>query len=369
MEFLSGAARVVIKIGSSILVDEKTSSIRSKWLQSFSEDIRDMHSKGLEVVIVSSGSIALGRKVLSWPGSSLSLEQSQASAAVGQIQLAQAYQEALAQHDIKTAQILVTLEDSKDRRRYLNLQATVETLLEMGVVPIVNENDTVATDEIKYGDNDRLAAQVSVTIGADLLILLSDVDGFYSGNPMVDTNANHFNTIARITPEIEAMAEDTNSKSSKGGMKTKLLAAKIATAAGCTMIIAKGSNSNPISSLDGSVKSTLFKAQIKDPQTARKKWISTMKPLGELVIDKGAVNALLSGKSLLPAGVLIVKKDFERGDAVSILNTEGEVLGLGLCAYSSDEARSIIGHQTSEIEKILGYAGRGVIVHRDNIAF
>ena len=369
MEFLSGAARVVIKIGSSLLVDERTSSIRSEWLQSFSEDICDMHSKGLEVVIVSSGSIALGRKVLSWPDSSLSLEQSQASAAVGQIQLAQAYQEALAQHDIKTAQILVTLEDSKDRRRYLNSQATVETLLEMGVVPIVNENDTVATDEIKYGDNDRLAAQVSVTVGADLLILLSDVDGFYSGNPMVDTNANHFNTIDRITPEIEAMAEDTKSKSSKGGMKTKLLAAKIATAAGCTMIIAKGSNSNPISSLDDSVKSTLFKAQIKDPQTARKKWISTMKPLGELVIDEGAVNALLSGKSLLPAGVLIVKKDFERGDAVSILNTEGEVLGLGLCAYSSDEARSIIGHQTSEIEKILGYAGRGVIVHRDNIAF
>ncbi len=327
MEYLNGAARVVVKIGSSLLVDDKTGSIRSDWLQSLSEDIRDMQSKGLEVVIVSSGSIALGRKVLSWSEKSLSLEQSQASAAVGQIQLAQAYQEALAQYGIRTAQILVTLEDSKDRRRYLNSQATVETLLEMGVVPIVNENDTVATDEIKYGDNDRLAAQVSVTIGADLLILLSDVDGFYSSNPMTDANANHYTTIEKITPEIEAMAEDTKSKVSKGGMKTKLLAAKIATAAGCDMIIAKGTDSNPISSM------------------------------------------LFSGKSLLPAGVLVVRKDFERGDAVSILNMKGEVLGLGLCAYSSDEASSIIGHQTSEIEEILGYAGRGVIVHRDNIAF
>ena len=238
MEYLNGAARVVVKIGASLLVDDKTGSIRSDWLQSLSEDIRDMQSKGLEVVIVSSGSIALGRKVLSWSEKSLSLEQSQASAAVGQIQLAQAYQEALAQYGIRTAQILVTLEDSKDRRRYLNSQATVETLLEMGVVPIVNENDTVATDEIKYGDNDRLAAQVSVTIGADLLILLSDVDGFYSSNPMTDANANHYTIIEKITPEIEAMAEDTKSKVSKGGMKTKLLAAKIATAAGCDMIIA-----------------------------------------------------------------------------------------------------------------------------------
>ncbi len=369
MEYLNGAARVVVKIGSSLLVDDKTGSIRSDWLQSLSEDIRDMRSKGLEVVIVSSGSIALGRKVLSWSEKSLSLEQSQASAAVGQIQLAQAYQEALAQYGIRTAQILVTLEDSKDRRRYLNSQATVETLLEMGVVPIVNENDTVATDEIKYGDNDRLAAQVSVTIGADLLILLSDVDGFYSSNPMTDANANHYTKIEKITPEIEAMAEDTKSKVSRGGMKTKLLAAKIATAAGCDMIIAKGTDSNPISSMGNINKKTLFKAQIKDPQTARKKWISTMKPVGELVIDEGAVNALFSGKSLLPAGVLIVRKDFERGDAVSILNTKGEVLGLGLCAYSSDEASSIMGHQTSEIEEILGYAGRGVIVHRDNIAF
>ena len=199
MEYLNGAARVVVKIGSSLLVDDKTGSIRSDWLQSLSEDIRDMQSKGLEVVIVSSGSIALGRKVLRWSEKSLSLEQSQASAAVGQIQLAQAYQEALAQYGIRTAQILVTLEDSKDRRRYLNSQATVETLLEMGVVPIVNENDTVATDEIKYGDNDRLAAQVSVTIGADLLILLSDVDGFYSSNPMTDANANHYTTIEKIT--------------------------------------------------------------------------------------------------------------------------------------------------------------------------
>ena len=316
MEFVSGAKRVVIKIGSSLLVDQKTSSIRAKWLHSLSEDIRDMHSNGIEVVIVSSGSIALGRKVLSLPDSSLSLEQSQASAAVGQIQLAQAYQESLAQHYIKTAQILVTLEDSKDRRRYLNSQATVETLLEMGVVPIVNENDTVATDEIKYGDNDRLAAQVSVTIGADLLILLSDVDGFYSGNPMIDPNASHIPTIDKITPEIEAMAEDTRSKFSKGGMKTKLLAAKITTTAGCAMIIARGTNFNPISSMEGSVKSTLFKAQIEDPKTARKKWISTMKPLGELVIDEGAVKALNSGKSLLPAGVLDVRKSFERGDAV-----------------------------------------------------
>ena len=369
MEFVNGAKRVVIKIGSSLLVDQKTSSIRSAWLHSLSEDIRDMHSNGIEVVIVSSGSIALGRKVLSLPDSSLSLEQSQASAAVGQIQLAQAYQESLAQHYIKTAQILVTLEDSKDRRRYLNSQATVETLLEMGVVPIVNENDTVATDEIKYGDNDRLAAQVSVTIGADLLILLSDVDGFYSGNPMLDPNASHIPTIDKITPEIEAMAEDTRSKFSKGGMKTKLLAAKITTTAGCAMIIARGTNFNPIFSMEGSVKSTLFKAQIEDPKTARKKWISTMKPLGELVIDEGAVKALNSGKSLLPAGVLDVRKSFERGDAVSISNSAGDVLGIGLCAYSSDEARSIIGCQTSEIEKILGYVGRDVIVHRDNIAF
>ena len=276
----------------------------------------------MQVILVSSGSIALGRGVLGLGGPDLPLEQSQAAAAVGQIRLARAYEEALAPHGIVTAQVLVTLEDSTARRRYLNTRATMETLLSLGATPIVNENDTVATDEIRYGDNDRLAAQVAVTVGADQLVLLSDVDGFYSANPALDPDARRFDVVERITPEIEAMAGDAVSGLSKGGMKTKLMAARIATEGGCAMAITLGSPHNPLTALQNGAPATWFAAH-HDPQAARKRWIAAMKPRGELRVDAGAAAALSRGKSLLPAGVTAVTGRFGRGDPVAILGPDG----------------------------------------------
>jgi len=285
------AKRVVVKIGSALLVDRTTGDLRADWLHSLAEDVAWLKSRGTDVVLVSSGSIALGREILGLPRKTLPLEQSQAAAAVGQIRLARAYEEVLAPHKITTAQVLVTLEDSADRRRYLNSRATLETLLGMGVVAIVNENDTVATDEIRYGDNDRLAAQVAVTVGADQLILLSDVDGFYTANPAEDPTARRFEVVDRITPEIEAMAGDGVSGLSKGGMKTKLMAAQMATQAGCVMAITEGSATSPLRALENGANATWFSANI-DPQTARKGWIASMKPRGVLRVDAGAARAL-----------------------------------------------------------------------------
>jgi glutamate 5-kinase len=362
---LLSARRLVVKIGSALLVDRRT-GLRVDWLRALAQDVAMLKGRGADVILVSSGSIALGRGVLGLGEGALALEQAQASAAVGQIRLARAYEEVLAPHGITTGQVLVTLEDTEDRRRYLNSRATMETLLGLGVVPIVNENDTVATDEIRYGDNDRLAAQIAVTVGADQLVLLSDVDGFYSANPKEDPQARRFDLIEAITPEIEAMAGDAISGLSRGGMKTKLMAAKIAVAGGCAMAITEGSALRPLSALAGGANRTWFLAQ-GDPQAARKRWINAMKPRGEVQVDAGAVAALRAGKSLLPAGVARVTGRFGRGDPVAILGTAGEVLGKGLIRYTVEEARAIAGHRSGEIAAILGYAGRAALIHRDDM--
>jgi len=359
------AKRLVVKIGSALLVD-RVSGLRVDWLHALALDVVAAKARGADVVIVSSGSIALGRKVLGLPDGPLPLEQSQAAAAVGQIRLARAYEGALAPHGIVTAQVLVTLEDTTDRRRYLNSRATMQTLLGLGVVPIVNENDTVATDEIRFGDNDRLAAQIAVTVGADQLILLSDVDGFYSANPKEDARAVRFDLVEAITPAIEAMAGDPMSGMSKGGMKTKLMAAKTAVAGGCAMAIMEGSVLRPLQALAEGAHRTWFVAQA-DPQVARKRWIGAMKPRGEVRLDAGAVVAMRAGKSLLPAGVVSVTGAFGRGDPVGIVSPEGDMLGKGLVRYTAEEARLIAGHRSGDIEAILGYAGRAALIHRDDM--
>ncbi|MCL4141763.1 UNVERIFIED_CONTAM: hypothetical protein GTU68_017715, partial [Idotea baltica] len=359
--------RIVIKIGSALLVDRETGSLRGDWLVSLAQDIVWLKSLGMDVVLVSSGSIALGRGVLDLGVGSLALEKSQAAAAVGQIRLARAYEEALAPHDITTAQVLVTLEDSANRRRYLNSRATLGTLLGLGAVPIVNENDTIATDEIRFGDNDRLAAQIAVTVGADQLILLSDVDGFYSANPSEDSSAKRYDVIEQITPQIEAMAGDAGSGLSKGGMKTKLMAAKTAISAGCSMAITDGFTMRPLTALSEGANATWFTAQT-DPQTARKSWIAAMKPMGTVTMDAGAVTALRRGNSLLPAGITDVSGHFERGDTVALIGPDGASVGSGLTRYTASEAKLIKGHQSAEIEVLLGYPGRAALIHRDDMA-
>ena len=367
MATLSDARRLVVKIGSALLVDKAKGTLRRDWLLSLAEDVARIKARGTDVILVSSGSIALGRGVLGLPLTVLPLEQSQAAAAVGQIRLARAYEEVLDPHGLTTAQVLVTLEDSTDRRRYLNSRATMETLIGFGVIPIVNENDTVATDEIRYGDNDRLAAQVAATVGADQLILLSDVDGFYSANPHIDPTAEFFPVIDAITPEIEAMAGDAGSGLSKGGMKTKLMAAKTATASGCAMAITEGSRLHPLKGLEDGARATWFTPQL-DPHTARKRWILAMKPQGALTIDDGAARALQRGTSLLPPGIVAVTGAFGRGDPVTIKDAAGRDLGMGLTRYTAVEAQAIKGHNSAEIEEILGYPGRAVVIHRDDMA-
>jgi len=365
---LSEAKRIVVKIGSALLVDRASGALRADWLRALAADVARLRGRGADVILVSSGSIALGRAALGLPATELTLEQSQAAAAVGQIQLAHAYERALSAHGLRAAQVLVTLEDSADRRRYLNQRATLEQLLKLGVVPIVNENDTVATDEIRYGDNDRMAAQVAVTAGADRLILLSDVDGFYSGNPAIDPAARRFDVIEAITPEIEAMAGDAGSGLSKGGMKTKLMAARTATAAGCDMAITEGSVMGPLAALEAGAPATWFIAQ-GDPQQKRKAWIAAMKPKGRIKVDAGAARALRAGSSLLPAGVTEVKGRFTRGDAVEVVDETGRVLGQGLSRYDARDADRIKGLRSGQIEPVLGHPARGPLLHRDDMAF
>lgn len=362
----SAAKRIVVKIGSALLVDRDSGALRESWLRTLADDVADLRAGGADVVLVSSGSIALGRGVLGLGPDELALDQSQAAAAVGQIRLARAYEEALAPHGIKTAQVLVTLEDTADRRRYLNTRATLQQLLALGVTPIVNENDTVATDEIRYGDNDRLAAQMAVTTGADQLVLLSDVDGFYTGDPRFDASARRLDEVTAITPEIEAMAGDAGSGLSKGGMVTKLMAGRIATDAGCAMAIADGRQDHPLKALQTPGSATWFLAQT-DPQAARKRWIAAMKPRGSVFVDAGAARALDSGKSLLPAGVTGVDGDFGRGDPVAIRGPEGNRLGLGLSRYTAAEAAAVCGRHTRDVADILGYKGRTNLIHRDDM--
>ncbi|MEM8554912.1 MAG: glutamate 5-kinase [Pseudomonadota bacterium] len=365
MAALTDAKRLVVKIGSALLVDRAT-GLRDAWLTSLAADVAWLRGRGIEVILVSSGSIALGRRVLSLPSGDLPLEQAQAAAAVGQVRLARAYEERLAEHGIATGQVLVTLEDSSNRRRYLNSRATLRQLLSLGVVPVVNENDTVATDEIRYGDNDRLAAQVAVTVGADQLVLLSDVDGFYSANPSVDPNAKRFETVERITPEIEAMAGEGVSGLSKGGMVTKLMAARTATGAGCAMAIALGTVERPLSRLAEAAPATWFLPDT-DPVTARKLWIMAMKPQGSVSVDAGAERALRMGKSLLPAGVTDVTGEFDRGEPVEIVSPSRAHIGFGLTRYTSAEIKAISGRHSRDIAQLLGYPGRAALIHRDDM--
>jgi len=363
---LSAARRLVIKIGSALLVERTGGTLKVNWLKALAEDVAAFKARGTDVILVSSGSIALGRGVLGLPAGPLPLEQSQAAASVGQIRLARAYEEAMHPYAITTSQVLLTLDDTTDRRRYLNSRATFSTLLALGVVPIVNENDTVTTDEIRFGDNDRLAAQVAATVGADQLVLLSDVDGFYSGDPRLDPSARRIAVIERITPEIEAMAGGPVSSLAQGGMKTKLLAAKTAVGAGCAMAITKGTGLRPLSALAAGAPCTWFLAQ-GDPQGARKRWIAAMKPKGEFHIDAGAARALAQGKSLLPAGVVAIVGAFGRGAPVAILDSAGTRLGKGLARYTAEEARAIRGRRSGDIEAILGYPGRAALIHRDDM--
>ncbi|RVT82600.1 glutamate 5-kinase [Rhodobacteraceae bacterium CCMM004] len=367
MASLTGARRAVVKVGSALLVDRETGALRADWLRALCDDVAALRQAGTDVVLVSSGSIALGRGALGLGLGALPLEQIQAAAAVGQIRLARAYEEALAPHGLTAAQVLTTLEDSADRRRYLNIRATLSQLLTFGAVPIVNENDTVATDEIRFGDNDRLAAQVAVTVGADVLVLLSDVDGFYSANPAQDPTARRFDVIDRITPEIEAMAGDAGSGLSKGGMKTKLMAARTATGAGCAMAITQGAPLHALRGLGEGAAATWFTPHT-DPKAARKAWIAAMKPKGQIHVDDGAARALGQGRSLLPAGVAAVAGRFGRGDPVTVLGPDGAQLALGLTRYTADEAQAIRGIHSSRIEAVLGYPGRAALIHRDDMA-
>jgi glutamate 5-kinase len=364
---LARARRIVVKIGSALLVEKSTGRINRAWLESLADDVAMLRERGQEVIIVSSGAIALGRRQLGLAPGKLRLEESQAAAAVGQIRLAHAWKEVLEPHEFAVAQILLTLGDTEERRRYLNARSTLETLLKLGAVPVINENDTVATAEIRYGDNDRLAARVAQMAGADCLVLLSDVDGLYTADPTRDQAARHLPEVTRITADIEAMAGGSASDVGSGGMTTKLLAGKIAVAAGCHMCIAIGREQRPLKRIEGGARCTWFVAQA-SPKTVRKQWIAgLLKPAGTLHVDAGAARALRGGKSLLPAGVTRIEGRFERGDAVTVRDADGTEIARGLSAYSSDDARRAAGRRSQELEAILGYRGRDEIIHRDDL--
>jgi glutamate 5-kinase len=364
---LAQARRIVVKVGSALLVDPRTGQLRRAWLDALADDVARCRARGQEVVIVSSGSIAAGREHLGLKGRALRLEEKQAAAATGQIRLAHAYQETLARHDITVAQILLTLQDTEDRRRHLNGRATIETLLRLGAVPVINENDTVATAEIRFGDNDRLAARVSQMISADTLVLLSDIDGLYTADPKRDPTATLIPVVGELTPEIEAMAGEALPGYSSGGMVTKLVAARIAMGAGCRMVIAMGKEAAPLARIESGALCTWFVPGA-EPRTARKRWIGgSLKPIGSVVIDAGAARALADGRSLLPAGVTAVEGSFRRGDPIAVKDGQGRVLARGLSAYDSDDADRMRGHKSREIEAILGYRGRDEMIHRDDL--
>jgi glutamate 5-kinase len=362
------ARRIVVKIGSALLAERETGALKREWLASLVEDVAELVRQGREVVLVSSGSIALGRHALGLPKGALELPQSQAAAAVGQISLAHAYQELGAKSGLTVAQILLTLGDTEQRRRYLNARHTIETLLSLKAIPVVNENDTVATAEIKYGDNDRLSARVAGMVSADCLVLLSDVDGLYTAPPHLDANAEHIPVVTEITTEIEAMAGDAGTELSKGGMKTKIEAGRIALGAGTNMVITTGKVLHPLRAISEGSKVTWFLAK-QDPVTAKKRWISgQLEQRGSVFVDAGAEKALAAGKSLLVAGVTRVEGAFERGDAVIIRSADGRELGRGLCAYTREDAERILGRKSSEIAEILGFESGPELIHRDDMA-
>ena len=364
---ITDAKRIVVKIGSILLVDSDTGRLHRSWLESIASDIDHCRKRGQEVIVVSSGAIALGRRYLDFNAGSLRLEEKQAAAAAGMVRLTHAYQECFEPYGLSVAQILLTREDSENRRRYLNARSTLMTLLKVGALPLINENDTVATEEIRFGDNDRLAARVAAMVSADVLVLLSDVDGLYTGNPNNNPNATLIPEVTDITPVIEQMGGLPNSSDSSGGMITKLAAAKQCLGAGCSMVITKGEQLNPLQALEDGANCTWFRPR-GNPQTARKQWIAgTLQPHGTFFVDQGAVKALSEGRSLLPAGVADIEGKFERGDAIAVKTAAGHEIGRGLTAYSSDDARLIMGHKTGDILALLGYRGRDEIIHRDDL--
>jgi len=364
---LASAQRLVVKIGSALLVDQDEAAPRTAWLDGVAADIASLRARGADVIVVSSGAIALARRSLGLHQRRLRLEDQQAAAAVGQIRLARAWQEVLEERGLAVAQVLLTLEDTEERQRYLNARATLNTLLALGAVPVINENDTVATAEIRYGDNDRLAARVAQMAGADCLVLLSDVEGLYSADPNKDARARIIPEVRRITPEIEAMGGGSASQLGSGGMAAKILAARIAIAAGCHMCIAAGHHRHPLKRLEEGADCTWF-VPSSTPVAARKQWIAgTLRPAGAITIDAGALRALLDGRSLLPAGVTAARGRFERGDTVSVLSADGAEVARGLIAYSDADAARIMGRKSSEIEALLGFRGRDEMIHRDDL--
>lgn len=364
---LRAAKRVVIKIGSALLVDDNTGELHRAWLEALADDVHACIARGQEVVIVTSGAIAIGRGPLGMRGKKLRLEEKQAAAATGQMRLTQAYQNALDRHGITVAQVLLTIDDTENRRRFLNARSTLDTLLKLKAVPIINENDTVATAEIRFGDNDRLAARVAQMISADALVLLSDIDGLYTADPRTHPNAKHINEVLEITPEIEAMAGVAQTGYGSGGMVTKIMAAKICVGAGCRMAIAPGTPLHALKVLDDGGRCTWFIPKA-EPRAAYKQWIAgAVQPNGFIVVDDGAAKALSDGKSLLPAGVIGLDGIFERGDTVAVKSKDGRVVAKGLSAYSSADIAAIQGHKSDEIETLLGYRGRAEVIHRDDL--
>jgi glutamate 5-kinase len=363
---LASNKRLVIKVGSSLLIDEN-GEVNRRWLQSLASDVAQLHANGHELLIVSSGAIAIGSTVLGLNTKRAGLADLQAAAAAGQVQLVHAYQESLSQHSIMAAQVLLTPGDTEDRRRFLNARATLSRLIDQSVVPVINENDTVATEEIRYGDNDRLAARVSQLVMADALILLSDVEGLYDADPTHDDTAQHIAEVEKITDDVLAAAGETRSDIGSGGMATKVQAAKIATHAGCSTVVTNGAIERPLSALAEGKRHTVFHAQ-GTPAAARKQWMAgVLEVVGELHVDEGAETALKSGKSLLPVGVTKIDGQFQRGDVVRILSSGGKEIGRGLTEYSSNDAATLVGHRSEKIEELLGYRGRSVIVHRDEL--
>ncbi len=364
---LADFRRIVVKVGSSLLVDAQAGRLNEAWLASLAADIAALHGGKRDLLVVSSGAIALGRAVLKLPAGRLELEDSQAAAAVGQIALARTWTEALSRHGITAGQVLVTLGDTEERRRYLNARSTIDRLLEWRAVPVINENDTVATTEIRYGDNDRLAARVATMVSADLVVLLSDVDGLYDTPPGSTASARHIARVERITPQIETMAGTASSGLSRGGMQTKIEAAKIVTGSGTHMVIASGRVEHPLDAIAKGARCTWF-LTAGNPVTARKKWIAgSLEPKGTLIIDAGAVAALRRGNSLLPVGVVRIEGDFARGDAVIIRGPDGAEIGRGLCAYDAEDAQKIRGRSSGDIDRILGFSGRAELIHRDDL--
>ncbi len=362
--------RLVIKIGSALLADDD-GNLHTQWIEALAADVAELRKAGTEILIVSSGAIAVGRRLLGLArgprNRALRLEESQAAAATGQVRLAHAWQEALARHDVPVAQILLTADDTEDRRRYLNARSTIATLLRLGVIPVINENDTVATDEIRFGDNDRLAARVAQMVSADTCVILSDIDGLYTADPAHDSTASHVGEVRAVTAEIEAMAGATSNEDGSGGMVTKIEAARIAMQAGCRLAIGDGRIAEPLNAFDGDATCTWFIPQ-GEPQTARKRWIAaSLNPVGTIVVDAGAAKALAAGKSLLPAGIVGVEGIFERGDPVIVRGEDGAELARGLSAYSSSDANRISGLKSSETEAVLGYRGREEMIHRDDL--